>query len=48
MSPCCVYGCMASTGVTQNKTTGGFYCAKHSGKQTKKGSTNPSPSIQSK
>ena len=42
MSPCCIYGCMASTGVTQDKTTGGFYCAKHCAKQTNKAS-NPRP-----
>ena len=47
MSPCCVYGCMASTGVLQDKTTGAFYCAKHSAKQTKK-VAHTSPSVKPK
>jgi hypothetical protein len=48
MSPCCVYGCMASTGVSQDKTTGAFYCAKHNAKQANKISTNPPQSIKPK
>jgi hypothetical protein len=48
MSPCCIYGCMASTGVSQDKTTGAFYCVKHSAKQTQKVSNHRPPSRKEK
>jgi len=29
MSPCCMYGCVAKTGIKQVKATGSSYCEKH-------------------
>lgn len=48
MSPCCIYGCMSSTPVTKDKTTGSFYCAKHSAKQTPTVASSPQPRLKDK
>ena len=43
MSPCCIYGCVAKTGIKQVKGTPSFYCEKHYPKEANHASANGSP-----
>jgi len=43
MTPCCVYGCMATKGITQLKSTGAYYCEKHHPNGTMKASGSQAP-----
>jgi hypothetical protein len=41
MSPCCIYGCVAKTGIKQMKGSGSFYCEKHYPQEHNQGAANP-------
>jgi len=48
MSPCCIYGCVAKTGIKQVKSTGSSYCETHYPKENNQTSPSSPPNHKDK